>query len=247
MIRSSSIQLGGPGATSRSIMRFKIPQRMFSLLAIASSVFVCSQTGLAQKECITRDDVKRFVAQINTQQNSEFNPKLRNDLLKLESESAFDQIVAKNRKDDALKKRVNKHKEKINLRLCQMLQKFGWPTASMVGQDGVGAAFDLIRTNATFELQMKLLPAIFTAGEKGEIKKQALAGLIDRLRLAAGLKQVFGTEAVIRNGFIILLPIEAERDVNARRKQYDLPPLADDLLAIQRTYRLPLMKAPATI
>ena len=86
--------------------------------------------------------------------------------MKLESESAFDQIVARNRKDEALAKRVNKQREKINLRLCQMLQKFGWPTASMVGLDGAGAAFDLIRINATFELQMKLLPAIGAAAEK---------------------------------------------------------------------------------
>src|SRR5256885_15364469 len=101
-------------------MQFNIPQRIFGLLIVSALLVVCSRTGFAQTNCLTGDDVNRFVAQINTQQSSQLNPKLRDALLKLklESESAFGQIVAKNRKDEVPAKLISKQKEKINLRLC---------------------------------------------------------------------------------------------------------------------------------
>ena len=92
-----------------------------------------------------------------------------------------------------------------------------------------------------------LMLGIGAAFKKGEIKKTAFAAYIDQLRLSAGLKQIFGTQATILNGFLVLFPITDERHVDDRRKQYDLPPLADYLRGLEKLYRLPLIKSTGAL
>jgi VWFA-related protein len=58
---------------------------------------------------------------------------------------------------------------------------------------------------------------------------------------------VFGTQATIIDGFLVLYPIEAESSVDTRRKQYELPPLEDYLRFLQMKYRLPLVKSTGTL
>ena len=85
------------------------------------------------------------------------------------------------------------------------------------------------------------------AAKQGEIPRPALAGYIDQLRLNAGLKQLFGTQATIINGFLVLYPIEGEAQVDSRRKSYELPPLDEYIRALERVYRLPLIRATGTL
>ena len=85
------------------------------------------------------------------------------------------------------------------------------------------------------------------AAKQGEIPRPALAGYIDQLRLNAGLKQLFGTQATIINGFIVLYPIEGEAQVDLRRKSYELPLLDEYIRALERVYRLPLIRATGTL
>ena len=75
----------------------------------------------------------------------------------------------------------------------------------------------------------------------------ALAGYIDRLRLNAGLKQLFGTQATIINGFLVFYPIEGEAQIDLRRKSYELAPLAEYLRVLERNYRLPLIRATGAL
>ena len=84
---------------------------------------------------------------------------------------------------------------------------------------------------------------IVAAVKKNEIEKPEFAGYLDRLRLSAGLKQLFGTQTTVQDGFLVLYPIEAEAQVDQRRKQYELPPLADYLRSLEKIYRLPLVKS----
>jgi VWFA-related protein len=61
--------------------------------------------------------------------------------------------------------------------------------------------------------------------------------------LALGLNQLFGTEARIRDGFLVLYPIEAEADVDSRRAQYNLAPLRDYLSFLEKLYQMPVVKS----
>src|SRR5207245_7956721 len=106
----------------------------------------------------------------------------------------------------------------------------------LVGKEGVAAAFFLLKNSSSYQLQIDLLPVIIAAARKGEIRRADFAGYVDRLRLNAGLKQLFGTQATITNGFLVLYPIEAEAQVDERRRQYDLAPLGEYLRSLERIY-----------
>lgn len=222
---------------------------ILSALTIGAAVLVCSASVLAQDKCLTSDDVKTIVAKINSQQSVTPNKKLTNELVKLraENQKTFLGALAQNLKEDAFKKRIGITKEKTTPLFCGILKEFGWPTASLVGRDGAAAAFYLLRNNATFSLQIEMLPVMVAAVEKDEIERPEFAALIDRIRVDAGVKQLFGTQASVTSGLLVLFPIEAEGKVDERRKRYGLPPLANQIRSMEATYQMPLVKAPVTM
>ncbi len=177
------------------------------------------------------------------------NKKLREELLKLSSkiQEELNEDIRENRKPDAVIKRMRTSREKNTVKLCAIVKQHGWPSAALVGRDGVDAAFYLLRNNSEVQLKIDLNPVILAAAEAGEISRPDFAGYVDRLRLEAGLKQVFGTQATIIDGFLVLFPIESESNVDSRRKQYELPPLADYLRFLQVKYRLPLVKSTGAL
>ena len=216
---------------------------------VLALIFVCAQSLHAQDRCLTSDDLKKMLAQMNSHQTAPANKKLREDLIKLreKDQKRTREAVAENKKDDALLKGMRAARENNTALLCPILKEFGWPTSDMVGKDGADAAFFLLKNSSSNQLQIDLLPVIVAATKQGEIPRPAFAGYLDRLRLNSGLKQLFGTQATIINGFLVLYPIEGESQVDARRKAYDLPPLAEYLRVIERTYRLPLVKATGAL
>jgi hypothetical protein len=149
--------------------------------------------------------------------------------------------------NDQTKKSVNEklHKtyEEHALKLCQLVTTYGWPTSALVGQEGVFAAFQILKNAGTYELQRDLLPVIVAAIKKDPIQKREFAGLFDRLRVSAGLKQLFGTQAVSVGGFLVLYPIEDQAKLNLRRAEFGLSPLDVYIRSLERTYRKPLVKA----
>src|ERR1041385_4182884 len=75
--------------------------------------------------------------------------------------------------------------------------------------------------------QRDLLPIILAAIKKDPPQKPEFAGLYDRLRVSAGMKQIFGTQAVSMGGFLVLYPIEDEKHVDDRRKEFGLSTMED--------------------
>nr|MDQ3821451.1 VWA domain-containing protein [Acidobacteriota bacterium] len=217
-----------------------------TLIAIAY-LFTCSQHVLGQAPCLTNEEVKKMVAQAEAHQPAQPNLKLRDELLQLkaENQSFFQQTTRMGYEDAELTKRLREARESNGVKLCQILKEYGWPSAGQVEKGGVAAAFYLLKNSESFELQRELLPVIIAAVKRGEIEKSDFAGFVDRLRLRAGLKQMFGTQASVVNGFLLLHPIEDEAHVDARRSQYGLPPLTEYLKALQRIYGLPLIKSPS--
>jgi hypothetical protein len=186
-----------------------------------------------------------MLAQVNSSNAPPFNKKLSERLLKFkdEAQKGFQNTISENRKSEEVMKRIRTSRNKNTAQLCPILKEFGWPNSSLVGQDGVDAAFYLLKNTSSFDLQRDLLPVIIAAVKKGEIERADFAGYIDRLRLGAGLKQLFGTEATIKNGFLVLYPIISEGQVDERRRQYGLAPLREYIRALERIYRLPLLKS----
>jgi VWFA-related protein len=132
-------------------------------------------------------------------------------------------------------------------RLCAVLKEFGWPGADIAGADGASAAFYLLRNSSSAGMQRDLLPVVVAATKKGDISRAEFASYFDRLRLNYGLKQLFGTQATVSGGFLVLYPVEGQEYVDERRRQYGLPPLAEYVRKLEKMYRLPLVKAPGSL
>lgn len=203
----------------------------------------------AQTKCLTPEQIQQFTAQIEANTARPFNKKLNEQLNKLaaKQQERVQNNVAENKSSDTILKNLRTARDANTEELCSILKQYGWPTRDLVGEDGEHSVFFLLRNSATDALQRELLPVIIAAVKKGEISKGSFATYIDRLRTNAGLKQIFGTQATIRDGFLMLYPIADEQHVDARRKQYDMPPLNIYLRGLEQLYRLPLIKATGTL
>jgi VWFA-related protein len=234
-------------------MRIYPRKKLLITLLTVTSALLCSpiifSQRFSQQGCLSDNQVK-MIAQVKSSTGVSFNKELRDRLLKIkekEEKHFQDAIQEESAKAGALKNQMRTSRERNTPKLCSILNEFGWPTLNLVGQDGVDAAFFLLKNTSPFELQRDLLPVIIAATMKGEIARPDFAGYIDRLRLSAGLKQLFGTEATISNGLLVLYPIDGEAEVDRRREQYGLPPLKEYIRTLERLYKLPLVKSPGTM
>ena len=227
--------------------RYLCPLLFVSRVAVLCAI--AATPTLAQTRCLTPDQIKQFTTQIESNTTRPFNKKLNEQLNKLagKQQERVQHNVAGNKSDDTILKTLRTAREANTSELCAILTQYGWPTRDLAGEDGERSMFFLLRNSATDSLQRDLLPVIIAAVKKGEISKGSFATYIDRLRTNAGLKQIFGTQATIKDGFLVLYPIADEQHVDARRKQYDLPPLITYLRGLEQFYRLPLIKATGTL
>jgi VWFA-related protein len=212
-------------------------------------LLAATSSTVAQTKCLTPDEIKKFTAQIESNRTGPFNKKLSEQLNKLASrqQERVQNNVADNKNEETILKTIRTARQTNTAELCSILKQYGWPTRNLVGEEGVRSMLYLLRNSATDVLQRDLLPVIIAAVKKGEISKARFATYIDRLRTNAGLKQIFGTQATIRDGFLMLYPIADEEHVDARRKQYDMPPLKNYLRDLEQIYRLPLIRATGTL
>ena len=113
-------------------------------------------------------------------------------------------------------------------RLREIVSEHGWPGRSMVGHDGAGTAW-LILQHAQHEAQVELLPLIVAAAEAGEADRGHVAMLQDRVLVTQDRPQRYGTQLYHDEdtGELKLHPIEDEANVDARRRDVGLPPLAE--------------------
>jgi Ca-activated chloride channel homolog len=204
----------------------------------------CSVHTEAQS-CLTQDDVKQMLARVESPSETTPDKKLREELLKIaiKQRELLVEVVDKDQPKESDRKKLEKLYADHRDKLCQILKTRGWPTDAIVGPEGVLAAFYILKNAGSFELQRDLLPVILATVKKDPAQKPEYAGLIDRLRVSAGKKQLFGTQAVTRGGFIVLYPIENEANVNSRRAKYDLPELNVYIRTLERDYGKLLIKA----
>ena len=108
------------------------------------------------------------------------------------------------------------------------IDKYGWPGKSMVGSDGAQAAFLLVQhADANPAFQKRCLELLEQAVKQKEAPADHLAYLTDRVLVAEGKPQRYGTQFHTVDGKLVPEPIEDEAHVDARRKEVGLPPMAE--------------------
>ncbi len=84
-------------------------------------------------------------------------------------------------------------------RLQSIVEERGWPGKSLVGDDGAEAAFLLLQ-HSTKSFQKKVLPRLQEAWTQGEVQGRHVAMLTDRVLVAEGKPQLYGTQALVEGG-----------------------------------------------
>lgn len=123
-------------------------------------------------------------------------------------------------------------------RMKQIVRRYGWPGPALVGKDGAQAAFILVQhaDNAP-DFQEHCLPLIRKAAGRGDVPREAVAMLTDRLLVRAGKKQIYGSAFVLNAaGEWVPRPIEDEAHVDERRKRMGMVPLAEYARGLRAFY-----------
>lgn len=115
-------------------------------------------------------------------------------------------------------------------RLREIVDEYGWPTFSLVGESAATAAWAIAQhADHDVELQERMLELMRVAVADEEADPSQLAFLEDRVALNQGRAQIYGSQIGCVDGEAVPGPIEDEENVDARRAEVDLEPLADYL------------------
>jgi hypothetical protein len=102
-----------------------------------------------------------------------------------------------------------------------------WPGRRLVGDDGADAAW-LIAQLGDLGLQRRALEHLELAVDAGDAPAAHYACLHDRVRMATGRPQLYGSQLVAGDGGAVQpWPIEDPERVDERRSRVGLPPLAE--------------------
>ena len=106
-----------------------------------------------------------------------------------------------------------------NFRIKEIIRTFGYPTQKLIGKSGMKDFWLLIQhQDEDSALQRECL----TNCDFAPIEK---AYLTDRILLAEGKKQKFGTQFITKNNKRVFSPLENKRKVNTLRKSVGLETL----------------------
>jgi hypothetical protein len=116
-------------------------------------------------------------------------------------------------------------------RLGAIMEAHGWPGRSFVGEDASAAAWLILQhAISNPSLQRRGLALICEAATTGGVSPIHVAMLEDRIRSNEGTGQRYGTQFDWDEaGLMSPLPIEDEPNVDKRRAEIGLTPLAEDI------------------
>lgn len=116
------------------------------------------------------------------------------------------------------------------IKVSAILDSVGWPGPDVIGPNGSNALF-LVVQHADLKMQEKYLPMMREAVKKGNAKASSLAMLEDRVALAQGKKQIYGSQIGTdpETGEYYVMPLEDPDKVDQRRAEVGLQPLAEYL------------------
>lgn len=113
--------------------------------------------------------------------------------------------------------------------LERLVEEHGWPTLSAVGEEGVEAAW-LVAQHAISrpDLQRRWLALLIEVAGADEVPAWQVAYLADRIRVNGRRPQIYGTQLDWNErGELVPQPIEAPAEVDKRRAEVGLVPLAE--------------------
>ncbi|MBI3834374.1 MAG: hypothetical protein HY287_08610 [Planctomycetes bacterium] len=118
-----------------------------------------------------------------------------------------------------------------------LIEKCGWPEKSHVGDDGALAVFLLVQHADDVLFQKKCLPLLTDAVDRGEARPQDRAYLLDRILVRENKPQRYGTQFQGVGADLKPFPIEDEANIDARRHELGLSPMAEYAKQVRESER----------
>jgi hypothetical protein len=120
-------------------------------------------------------------------------------------------------------------KDSINLiKVCEILDKYGWVGSDKVGSQANQTLF-LVIQHSDLAIQQKYLPMMREAVKNKKANSSSLALLEDRVAIREGRHQIYGSQIGYDNETkkSYVLPLEDPDNVDQRRASVGLGPLAE--------------------
>ncbi len=202
--------------------------------------------GIAREKCLQPGRIQTLRKQLISAETQPEDLKLRDEFLA----ASRDLTNA----DALVNKSVGKNAEAVKAfralgaantaKICSLLNQRDWPKASAIGKDGVAAFFYVMSKALPVAMQLELYPMVVDAFSTSQLdKNEVLASYIDRLRLAIGSKQMFGTQVIVRDEFLVVPPIQQFGRVDIRRAEFNLMPIRQYERLLELTYKMPLIRS----
>ena len=121
--------------------------------------------------------------------------------------------------------------------LAPLIDKHGWLGKSTVGEDGASAAWLLVQhADNNLKFQRKCLDLMSALGPN-EVNVTNVAYLTDRVLLAEGKPQRYGTQFGMKNGKLEMRDCEDPETLNERRKAVELGTIEEYRAIIEKAYQ----------
>ena len=202
-------------------MKAHVPA-VLAAMALGLLLAACTATDAASSRAATSASTPSpspTVAASPLPTPSEPNPELRAELVEMLAQDQADRFSGAGPGGD-----IDRTE-----RLKEIIAAYGWPTISMVGEEGEDAAWAIAQhSDLDTEFQREALELLRAAVAAGDASPGNLAYLEDRVAAGAGQPQTYGTQVGCgEDGPVPGTPIKDEANVDERRADAGLPPLAD--------------------
>jgi hypothetical protein len=122
--------------------------------------------------------------------------------------------------------------DSVNLiKVEEIIDKYGWLGSDIIGDQG-NITLWLVIQHSDLAVQEKYLPIMREAAKNGKAPSSHLAYLEDRVAIRRGKKQIYGSQigGDLEKHISYVLPLEDPDNVDLRRAEAGLSPLAEYLL-----------------
>ena len=169
--------------------------------------------------------------------SAQTKPELQQQLLNMAQQSQQIQTRQKSNATEVLKNMATKITQLHTQTLNQIVQLQGWPSKEQVTEAGVKAAFRLVNHSNNLSFQQNMLPFIIQSYmDKQGLSGEAVAIFTDKVSIAQGKNQVFGTQANVIGGKLVFFKIENEDSVDQLRSQMGMLPLTEYKKSLEILY-----------
>lgn len=189
----------------------------------------------------THNDARSRIAKLDTTLRAELLHLAELDQKNRAGIEAFiERVGRQSAQGDSAMKAMTTADEPLLERVRAIISSSGWPRRDRVGDDGAHAAW-LVVQHAPSHVQKTMLPLLRSAVLQGQARASDLALLEDRVRIAEGKPQRYGSQMRYspNGGPSTLEPIEDEPCVDRRRASVGLEPIADNLRRFGVSYTPP--------